>query len=292
MARDILLARELGVHMCSFSPFVPAPDTPLAQHPPGDVEVALNAIAASRLVEPRWLVPSVSALAKNQDGGQYRGFAAGANVLTVNFTPDAHRDRYLIYGRDRFVVRRDYAAELLARTGLTPRKSVFVGSADSRADSRTGADDDGAGRPVVPAAAVGVPHQRGQDQRDQRGAQQRPRDADHRRGVDRGHPDPSTVLPGLAPNSATPTAVSRNQTPSTVQENVGPPIASVPLNSDGDQVAEQPVDGQRGQPPPEPDRRPDPGRRQPEPLARMVGRSAPRPLRATRTRSSAPCHPA
>ena len=38
-------------------------------------------------------------------------------------------------------------------------------------------------------------------------------------------------MPGLAPNSATATAVSRNQTPSTIQENAGPPIASTPANS-------------------------------------------------------------
>lgn len=127
IARDILLAHELGVHMCSMSPFIPAPDTPLAGHPPGDADLALNAIAVSRLVEPRWLVPSVSALTKSRPGGQYRGFLAGANVLTINFTPDAQRDRYLIYGRERFVVRRDYATELVAQTGLRVRGSIFTG---------------------------------------------------------------------------------------------------------------------------------------------------------------------
>jgi biotin synthase len=126
LARDILMARDLGVHMCSVSPFVPAPNTPLANHPPGDVETTVNAIAVSRLVEPTWLIPSVSALAKSQQGGQHRGFGAGANVLTVNFTADALRDRYLIYGRERFVVRRDYATQLIAETGLTPRGSTFL----------------------------------------------------------------------------------------------------------------------------------------------------------------------
>jgi biotin synthase len=128
IARDILMAQQLGVHMCSASPFIPAPDTPLANHPPGDVEQTLNAIAAMRLVEPGWLIPSVSALAKSQEGGQYRGFMAGANVLTVNFTPDAQRSRYLIYGRDRFVVRRGYAEGLIARTGMRLRGSIFIGS--------------------------------------------------------------------------------------------------------------------------------------------------------------------
>ncbi len=126
VADDILFARDLGVHMCSMSPFVPAPDTPLANHPPGDVELTLNAVAVSRLVEPRWLIPSVSALAKNQTGGQSRGFAAGANVMTVNFTPSEQRERYLIYGKNRFVVNRDYATKLIATTGLAPRGSLYI----------------------------------------------------------------------------------------------------------------------------------------------------------------------
>jgi Putative stress-induced transcription regulator len=43
----------------------------------------------------------VRRLAKSQHCGQYRGFTAGANVMTINFTPDAARGRYLIYGRER-----------------------------------------------------------------------------------------------------------------------------------------------------------------------------------------------
>lgn len=139
VARDILAARDAGVHMCSVSPFIPAPDTPLAHHPPGDVELTLNAIAAMRLAEPSWLVPSVSALAKSQADGQYRGFLAGANVLTMNVTPDAQRDRYLIYGKDRFVAAPDYARDLLARTGLTLRGSVFAGPDRLTALQRAGA---------------------------------------------------------------------------------------------------------------------------------------------------------
>jgi biotin synthase len=126
VARDLLFARDLGVHMASVAPFIPAPDTPLANHPGGDVELTLNAIAVSRLLQPSWLIPAVSALSKRAGEGQYRGLMAGANVITVNFTPNEQRDRYLIYGRDRFVVKRDYATGLIERTGLRPRGSVFL----------------------------------------------------------------------------------------------------------------------------------------------------------------------
>ncbi len=126
IADDIVLARDMGVHMCSFTPFVPAARTPLEGHPPGDVDVTLNAVAASRIVAPHWLIPSVSALEKTATGGQGRGYAAGANVLTINFTPDKNLDQYLIYGEQRFVVRGDYAARLLADTGLTASRSPYT----------------------------------------------------------------------------------------------------------------------------------------------------------------------
>jgi biotin synthase len=115
--------------MCSFSPFVPAPGTPLEVLPQGDVDTTLNALAASRLLRPDWLIPSVSALAKNKEGGQRLGFLAGANVMTVNFTSDRDSDRYLIYGKDRFVVRSDYTKDLLSSLDLRPSRSVFAGEA-------------------------------------------------------------------------------------------------------------------------------------------------------------------
>jgi biotin synthase len=126
VAEDIRLASELAVHMCSFSPFVPAPNTPLESLPPGSIDLTLNAVAVSRITHPEWLIPSVSALEKTGRDGQLRGFDAGANVMTINFTPPAHTGQYLIYGKDRFVVRRAYAAELLGRVSLQPTGSVFL----------------------------------------------------------------------------------------------------------------------------------------------------------------------
>jgi biotin synthase len=126
IARDITLARELGVHMCSASPFVPAPDTPLAHCPPGDVPTTLNAIAVMRLVNPDWAIPSVSALSKLSPGAQTRGLMAGANVINVNATAPEHRDRYLIYGKDRLVAGWDYIRNTIRDAGLTPGHSVFI----------------------------------------------------------------------------------------------------------------------------------------------------------------------
>jgi biotin synthase len=126
LADDLLLARKVGAHMVSASPFIPAPDTPLANHRPGDVNVTLNFIAVARLMNPHWLIPSVSALETRSSGGQLAGLAAGANVLTVNFTPTDERSNYLIYGKDRYVVRNDHVNEIVSKAGLKRISSVFV----------------------------------------------------------------------------------------------------------------------------------------------------------------------
>ena len=126
LADDLELARDLRAHMVSGSPFIPAPDTPLAGYPPGDVELTLNFIAIARLMNPSWLIPSVSALERRQGGGQLNGLAAGANVLTVNFTPPVEQEKYLIYGKDRYVVRNDHVTEIVRRAGLERAQSVFA----------------------------------------------------------------------------------------------------------------------------------------------------------------------
>src|ERR1700732_4755792 len=123
---DLLLAREIGAHMVSGSPFIPAPDTPLANMLPGDVDITLNFIALARLLNPSWLIPSVSALERRQGGGQLNGLAAGANVLTINFTPEVEQSKYLIYGKDRYVVRNDHVNEIVALAGLERGPSVFA----------------------------------------------------------------------------------------------------------------------------------------------------------------------
>lgn len=123
---DVNLARRLGVDMCSVSPLVPAPDTPLASSQPGDVDESLNLLAVMRLAEPGWLIPSVSALEALGERGQKRGLLAGANVMTVNFSHSDRVGQYLIYGRDRFVVSAEHARSTVAEAGLEPRGSVFL----------------------------------------------------------------------------------------------------------------------------------------------------------------------
>ncbi|MEU1290597.1 radical SAM protein [Kitasatospora sp. NPDC005856] len=123
---DIELAGEIGADMCSVSPFIPAPNTPMSLAPIGDNELALNVIALLRLNFPHLLIPSVSALERVGGGGQSRGLDAGANVMTVNFSGAGDQKRYLIYGKDRFVVTLDHVRGLVESSGLELRGSVFI----------------------------------------------------------------------------------------------------------------------------------------------------------------------
>jgi biotin synthase len=129
LVNDLLLSARLGADMVSASPFVPALETPLAREVPGDIELTLNMIALLRIIQPNALIPSVSALEQQFGaGGQRRGFDAGANVITVNFTPPENRENYTIYGHDRFVVRFEHAMATLAEAGLVPQlKRVAFG---------------------------------------------------------------------------------------------------------------------------------------------------------------------
>ena len=127
LADDILLADSLGVHMCSASPFVPTAGTPMADAAPGSISQTLNMIATMRIVNPAWLIPTVSALEQQTAGGQGAGQRAGANVMTVNFTPADQRQHYLIYGGTRHIVGTEHVRRQLDIAGLAAAGSVWVG---------------------------------------------------------------------------------------------------------------------------------------------------------------------
>lgn len=122
VAEDILLARSMQPDFISSSPFIPNEHTPLESLGPGNLQLTLNAIAICRLLFPSALIPAVSALEKIRKGGQLMGLNAGANVLTINFTPKNFRDKYAIYSQERFVVSLDHARNIVAEAGLRFRK--------------------------------------------------------------------------------------------------------------------------------------------------------------------------
>ncbi|WP_013320418.1 [FeFe] hydrogenase H-cluster radical SAM maturase HydE [Gloeothece verrucosa] len=119
LAEDILLALEIQPDFVSSSPFIPNQDTPLENLPYGDINLTLNTMALYRILLPSCLIPTVSALEKIQKGGQLMGLNAGANVLTINFTPAQCRDKYAIYSKQRFVVSLEHAQQTIKQAGLS-----------------------------------------------------------------------------------------------------------------------------------------------------------------------------
>jgi biotin synthase len=120
VAEDIHQAQRMAPDFVSSSPFIPNEHTPLEDYPCGSLQLTLNAIAICRLLFPHALIPAVSALEKLEPGGQLLGLNAGANVMTINFTPKDLRDNYAIYSQGRFVVKLDHARTTIGRAGLTP----------------------------------------------------------------------------------------------------------------------------------------------------------------------------
>ncbi|MEM3101609.1 MAG: radical SAM protein [Candidatus Nitrosotenuis sp.] len=118
LANDILLDIQIDPDFVSASPFIPNNNTPFQNHPKGDANLTLNTIAILRLILRTPLIPSVSALEILLPNGQTAGLNAGANVITINFTPRELRDLYNIYSSKRFIVSYDHAMYSIERAGL------------------------------------------------------------------------------------------------------------------------------------------------------------------------------
>src|SRR5213079_2411365 len=54
---NLNLASELPLRGCSVSPFIPGDETPLAKSSVGEIETALNCMAALRLMRPDRVIP-------------------------------------------------------------------------------------------------------------------------------------------------------------------------------------------------------------------------------------------
>ena len=118
IVNDILLAAALKPDFVSVSPFIANKNTPFEDMPHADIDLTLNMIAILRLMLPQTLIPTVSALEYIHSAGQAAGLNAGANVITVNFTPGRIRDQYSIYNSDRFVVSMDHAGKAAEQAGM------------------------------------------------------------------------------------------------------------------------------------------------------------------------------
>ncbi|HEY3760604.1 MAG TPA: radical SAM protein [Verrucomicrobiae bacterium] len=127
LLKNFELARSLPLGGCSVSPFIPGTDTPLQNGTTANADQTFNCVAALRLMRPDWVIPAVSAFNIAARDGYRRGLRAGANLVTINLTPDEFRGDYIIYKRDRFIMTEERVLNAVAAENLAPSKSSLAG---------------------------------------------------------------------------------------------------------------------------------------------------------------------
>lgn len=97
LADDLLYLQEISPHMAGIGPFIPHPDTPLAQEQGGSVEMTLVVLALARLLLPDCLIPATTALGSLDPVGREKALKAGANVVMPSLTPVKLKQHYALY---------------------------------------------------------------------------------------------------------------------------------------------------------------------------------------------------
>lgn len=132
LAEDMLFLKKLNPHMVGIGPFIPHHDTPFADQKAGTLELTLYMLGLIRLMLPKVLLPSTTALGTIDPNGREKGILAGANVVMPNLSPENVRAKYLLY--DNKLCAGDEAAESLKNLKLR-MKNIGYEVVVSRGDS-------------------------------------------------------------------------------------------------------------------------------------------------------------
>jgi len=126
LRQSLQLLTELPLAGCSVSPFVAGEQIPFAGNPDGSVELTLNCIAWMRLAIPHWIIPAVSAMKLVSENGYVRALQAGANLATINLTPQTVRADYPIYKRDRVIMDEERVLSAIEQADCQPSRVSIV----------------------------------------------------------------------------------------------------------------------------------------------------------------------
>lgn len=132
LSEDMMFIHELNPHMVGIGPFIPHHDTPFAGESAGTLELTLYMLGLIRLMIPKVLLPSTTALGTIHPKGRELGILAGANVVMPNLSPTEVRKDYLLY--DNKICTGDESAQ--CRSCLERRmESIGYHIVTSRGDS-------------------------------------------------------------------------------------------------------------------------------------------------------------
>ncbi len=93
LVKDLRFLKALQPEMIGIGPFIPHRDTPFADEPAGSLIQTLVLLSIVRLMHPKVLLPSTTALSTIAENGRELGILAGANVVMPNFSPDNVRGK-------------------------------------------------------------------------------------------------------------------------------------------------------------------------------------------------------
>lgn len=97
LLKDLRFLQKLQPDMIGIGPFLSQQDTPFKDKPNGSVFRTLVLLGVLRLMFPKVLLPSTTALGTIIEKGREKGLLAGANVVMPNLSPMEVRKKYLLY---------------------------------------------------------------------------------------------------------------------------------------------------------------------------------------------------
>lgn len=97
IAKDMKFMEKFQPEMIGIGPFIPHKDTPFKGEKKGSVELTLFILALCRIMLPRVLLPSTTALGTAEADGRKQGVLAGCNVIMPNLSPLSVRKKYMLY---------------------------------------------------------------------------------------------------------------------------------------------------------------------------------------------------
>lgn len=97
IADDLLFLKDIEVDMAGIGPFIPAPNTPLANEKGGTLNLALRTMAVMRLLMPDINIPATTAMESLHPNGRIMALQAGANVVMPNITSNEYKQLYTLY---------------------------------------------------------------------------------------------------------------------------------------------------------------------------------------------------
>ena len=97
LAKDLKFIEEFQPDMFGIGPFVPHGATPFAEFEQGSVELTCYLLSIIRLICPKVLLPSTTALGTVDPFGREKGILSGANVVMPNLSPENVKAKYELY---------------------------------------------------------------------------------------------------------------------------------------------------------------------------------------------------